>query len=254
VWLLFLLPAFLVTSLSALRLCRLVAATDVSWAPRPEPLPERVDLYEAAYLAGGPERVVDLTLVTMAEHGRLHLAHTGWTTVVEASARTELERAALEAIGPEGQCPTSELRAALASGPTVQQLAGRLAAAGLAVPKALREDVAAAVAAVRRAGLTTLALLAAALCTVGRGDGAAAPLLAWFALPLVLAGGTLALARIELYPVTRWAAPNGQALLRALRPRRTVRSTDLLLAVAVAGLSAVSDRRLRVALRPRRAL
>ncbi|MFD0328617.1 hypothetical protein ACFQZC_11275 [Streptacidiphilus monticola] len=54
--------------------------------------------------------------------------------------------------------------------------------------------------------------------------------------------------------MTRWAAPNGQALLRALRPRRTVRSTDLLLAVAVAGLSAVSDRRLRVALRPRRAL
>jgi uncharacterized protein (TIGR04222 family) len=39
------------------------------------------DLYDAAYLAGGPERVVDLALVSMARRGLLHLAYTGWTSV-----------------------------------------------------------------------------------------------------------------------------------------------------------------------------
>lgn len=78
-WLLFLIPACVTAVLSCLRMVRMTATADaLADQDRLRP-PEAVGigLYETAYLAGGPNRVVELALVLMAGRGRLHLAHTG---------------------------------------------------------------------------------------------------------------------------------------------------------------------------------
>ncbi|WP_232248779.1 TIGR04222 domain-containing membrane protein [Streptacidiphilus rugosus] len=261
----FLVPACLLAIVSSVRLCRLVAANDPMPTGGSTPTPSaEADLVDAAYLAGGPERVVDLVLVEMARAGLLHLAHTGWTSVARPEPRSELETAVLTAIGPEGQCRTDDLRREVARGPAVRAVADRLALAGLAVPAGARAALAHAVAGVRWSLLATVALFGAAVGGAGArmllGGPAAAgavgelpKLAAWFALPLILGAGTLVMARIEIYPVTPWAAPPGQTLLRALRPRRgDAARQDPTLVVVLRGAGGVKDPSLRAALRARR--
>ncbi|MDH6113290.1 uncharacterized protein (TIGR04222 family) [Kitasatospora sp. MAP12-15] len=262
-WLVFLVPACVVAVFSCLRLIRAAATADALAGLEPEEPAEAVGigLYETAYLAGGPERVVDLALVLMSGRGRLHLAHTGWTTVVDPQGRSRLERALISEVGPEGQCLTAELRANLAEHRTVQEIGNRLALAGLATPAAIRENTVLALRQVRQALLLSLVLMAAAmsLATPVGGD-ATASALAWFSLPLVLTTGTLLMARVDIQPYTRWAAPAGQEVLEAVRlphrlsgPGATAQDEKrLLTAVAMGGPDAVPDARLRAALRPLR--
>ncbi|MEY9939787.1 TIGR04222 domain-containing membrane protein [Streptacidiphilus sp. MAP5-52] len=276
----FLIPACLLAMLSALRLCRLVATIDpaVNGTSTPGGSPETgseelsddehaPDLFDAAYLAGGPERVVELTLVRMVAKGVLHLAHTGWTSVARPHPQNELEAAVLTAIGPEGQCRTDELRREVAHGAAVREIADRLTRRGLAVAPGTRDTLAQAVTGVRWSLVATLGLFAAALGAAGARDltGARiglAALAAWFTLPLVLSAGTLLMARIEVYPVTPWAAPPGQDLLRGLRAgtrrarahRAHSRSADQTLALILRGPNALREPYLRAALKPSRAL
>jgi uncharacterized protein (TIGR04222 family) len=256
-WVLLLIPACAAAALSCLRLVRLTTRADVLDALGPARPSEAVGigLYETAYLAGGPDRVVELALVLMAGRGRLHLAHTGWTTVVDPRGRTRLERALIEAIGPEGQCRTAGLRGDVAAHPVVREIGDRLAIAGLATPEAVRRGTAHAVRQVRRSLLLCLALLGAALAVSAPGTADAGSAVAWFALPLVLTGGTLLMARVDVHVYTRFAAPAGLEVLRAARvPRQAVGAHGdaeqaLLTAVAMAGPAALSDARLRAALR-----
>ncbi|MGY0057603.1 TIGR04222 domain-containing membrane protein [Streptomyces sp. LZ34] len=228
-WLLFLLVACAAAVASCARLC----ACAVAAAREPEGTGAGRDclsLYEAAFLSGGPGRVGDLALVAMDRQRRLLLAHTGWVTVVDPDGRDELERSVIAAIGPRGQSPVPPVRAALAAAAPVRALADRLVAAGLAVPAAARTNVAAAVRQVRAAAGLVLLMGAAALLIVppesGREQAAA-----WFALPLLLTLGCLAIARVEVHPYTRWASPAGQRLLgrietprpRPARPARPAR-------------------------------
>lgn len=265
-WLVFLVPACLAAVVACARLCRIVAADPGGPVTGRQAVvhAERIGLFETAYLAGGPERVVDLALLLMARRGRLHLAHTGWTTVVRPAARNALEDEVFAAVGPEGQCPTAELRRAVAEGAAVQEIAARLARAGLAVPAQVRERTAAAVRSVWYALWLTVACLGLALGTgyahaTGHGRSPAA-LAAWFGLPLILTSGTLLMSRIDVYPYTRWAAPAGQEVLRALGgPAALNRAADdpwhaSLTEVAIGGTAAVRDPRLRAALRPPRAV
>ncbi len=107
---------------------------------------------------------------------------------------------------------------------------------------------------VRQALLLSVVLLAVALVVGGLTDGDALTPLAWFSLPLVLTSGTLLMARVDVYPYTRWASPIGQEVLREVRPPRQHGLTDddereLLTAVAMNGPAALQDARLRAALR-----
>ncbi|WP_370112214.1 TIGR04222 domain-containing membrane protein [Streptacidiphilus sp. MAP12-33] len=254
----FLVPALLLAVLSSLRLCRLAAASDplltgASAPGRSSDGPSRPpEPVEAAYLAGGPERVVDVTLVDMTGRGLLHIAHTGWTSVARPLPGTELESEVIAALGPDGQRRTDEVRREVAHGPSVGLLARSLAELGLAVTPGSRAAMAQAVTAVRVALLATVALGTTALGAVGARDlltGAHDSLLApaaWFVLPLILTAGTLLMARAEFHPVTPWAAPAGQQLLRALRPQR--RTRDPLLTLVLRGPKALRDQRLRTAL------
>ncbi len=203
-WVLLLLLAWAVAGTACTRLCLAAvraAAVDADDAGTGHDL----TLYEAAFLSGGPARVADLTLVSMARQHRLLLAHTGWATVVDPRGRDAIERSVIGAIGPEGQSRIGPVRATAAATDAVRDLAGLLVDAGLAVPDGSTTTVASGVRQVRAAALVVLGLGATALLT----PGAEMPrglVALWFVLPLALTLSCLAIARVEVHPYSRWAS------------------------------------------------
>ncbi|NEB79494.1 TIGR04222 domain-containing membrane protein, partial [Streptomyces sp. SID14478] len=116
-WVLFLVLACAAAALSCARLClAAVRAADGERAAGDRHRGRELSLYETAFLSGGPVRVADVTLVSMARSRRLLLAHTGWATVVDPVGEDDMERALIGAIGPEGQSRIAPLRAAAAAG------------------------------------------------------------------------------------------------------------------------------------------
>ncbi|WP_329284145.1 TIGR04222 domain-containing membrane protein [Streptomyces sp. NBC_00691] len=245
VWVPLLLVACVVAAVGCARLCR--AALAAARPARAEALPgsaPELTVGEAAYLAGGPLRVTDLTLVTMHRARRLFLARTGWATVVDADACAgdALERAVLGALGPEGQAPIPAVRPRVAAADPVRLLADRLVERGLAVSPAGRREVAAGLRAVRAGLLLSLLLGTVSALLVPAAERA--PVLAGFALPLLASVLCLLIGRIEVYPYTRWASPAGQRLLAGVSP------ADPLTALATRG-PGVLEPELRAALRGR---
>lgn len=249
-WVLLLLTAWAGVLASCTLLLRAAAVASVP-APAPDGgagaglRADELNPYETAYLAGGPRRVAELTLLSMQRQRRLLLAHTGWATVVDPVGRDPHERSVLGAFGPDGQSPVSVVRSAAARDEAVRALAQRLGSAGLALPAAARSGVAGGVRAVRRAALLVAATAGAALC-VPAGGTAVTVILSWFALPLLLTLGCLAIARFETYPYSAWASPAGQRLLVALD--RELAHGDCLTAVALRGVRVLTDPALRAAL------
>ncbi|MFJ7196456.1 MULTISPECIES: TIGR04222 domain-containing membrane protein [unclassified Streptomyces] len=259
-WVLFLLVAWGAAAISCARLCLVSARTgllsDASGQAGPgigtgtgTGTGHELTLYETAFLAGGPHRVVDLALATMHLRRRLLLAHTGWATVVDPAGHDEMERTVIRAIGPQGQSRTAPVRAAVATADAVRALADRLVAAGLALPGGA--EVAGAVRAVRGAALLVVATGGAVLLMPGQEHGPGGPvmsLLVWFGLPFALTVGCLAIARMEIHPYSSWASPAGQRLLAANEVLAAGADRDVLAALAVGGVRAVADPALRAAL------
>lgn len=249
-WVLFLLLAWAVAGLACTRLC--LAAVRAAAAHAHDATPGRghdLTLYEAAFLSGGPARVAEVTLVSMARQHRLLLAHTGWATVVDPRGRDEMERSVIGAIGPEGQSRIAPVRAAMAAADSVRSLADRLVGAGLAVPEGTRSTVAAGIRQVRAAALAVLALGATALGLPGPTGMSRGLVALWFALPLALTLSCLAIARVEVHPYSRWASPAGQRLLGTLTRHTNGAGearTDLA-TVAVRGIRAIGEPDLRAA-------
>ncbi|MGN9820932.1 TIGR04222 domain-containing membrane protein [Streptomyces sp. SD11] len=247
-WVLLLLLAWAAAGTACTRLC--LASVRAAAADDTHTLAGRgLTLYEAAFLSGGPARVADLTLVSMARQRRLLLAHTGWATVVDPCGRDEMERSVLGAIGPDGQSRIAPVRTSAAAAESVRLLADRLVAAGLAVPDGARTTVAGAVRQVRSAAVAVLVLAATALLMPAQSQHERALVAVWFTLPLILTMSCLAIARIEVHPYTRWASPAGQHLLSSLTHRADADSDDrtYLTTVAVRGIRAVGEPNLRAA-------
>ncbi|MFJ3668882.1 TIGR04222 domain-containing membrane protein [Streptomyces sp. NPDC090106] len=239
-WVLLLLLAWATAGTACTRLCLAAvrtAATDADTGRGHD-----LTLYEAAFLSGGPRRVADLTLVSMARQRRLLLAHTGWATVVDPRGRDEIERSVIGAIGPEGQSRIAPVRDAAATAAPVRGLADRLVRAGLAVPDSARTSVAAAVRQVQAAAVGVLVLGAVALLSPAPSEMPRHLVALWFALPLALTLSCLAIARVEVHPYSRWASPAGQRLLGTLA-RRASGGGDrtYLTTVAVRGIRAVGE-------------
>ena len=249
-WVLLLLLAWSAAGIACIRLC--VAAFRTAAVDTGTGRDHNLTLYEAAFLSGGPARVAELTLVSMARQRRLLLAHTGWATVVDPRGHDEMERSVIGAIGPEGQSRIAPLRAATAATDSVRRLADRLVAAGLAVPEGERGTVAGAVRQVQAAAAAVLVLGAAALLLPSQDQPTEyeVPVAVWFALPLTLTLSCLAIARIEVHPYSRWASPAGQRLLGTLarRPDGTGDDRTYLTSVAVRGIRAIGEPDLRAAL------
>ncbi|MFD9460067.1 TIGR04222 domain-containing membrane protein [Streptomyces sp. NPDC060027] len=247
-WVLLLLLAWAAAGISCTRLC--LAAVRAASVDADAARGHDLTLYEAAFLSGGPARVADLTLVSMARQRRLLLAHTGWATVVDPRGRDDMERSVIGAIGPEGQSRIAPVRATAAGADSVRRLADRLVAAGLAVPDGDRTTVAEAVRQVRAAAAAVLALAVAALLLPAQSTGSEIPVAVWFALPLLLTVSCLAIARIEVHPYTRWASPAGQRLLGRLARHSDASDDDrtYLTSVAVRGVRAIGEPEVRAAL------
>ncbi|WP_327243750.1 TIGR04222 domain-containing membrane protein [Streptomyces sp. NBC_01320] len=95
------------------------------------------DLYEVAFLNGGPGRVVDTALAAMQTDGRLAVGGPGIVSVQRPTAHDPVERAVLQehAAAPSGALHT--LRDAVMRHPAVQEIGDGLAARGLlAAPEA----------------------------------------------------------------------------------------------------------------------
>ncbi|MFJ9114115.1 TIGR04222 domain-containing membrane protein [Streptomyces sp. NPDC102394] len=243
-WVLLLLLAWAVAGTACTRLCLAAvrAATDDTDASQRD-----LTLYEAAFLSGGPRRVADLTMVSMARQRRLLLAHTGWATVVDPRGRDDIERSVIGAIGPEGQSRIAPVRARAACADAVGDLGERLVDAGLAVPAGDRTTVASGVRQVRLAALAVLGLGAIALLVPAQPDMPRGLVALWFALPLALTLSCLAIARVEVHPYSRWASPAGQRLLGTLARRAGGDDRTYLTCVAVRGVRAIGEPDLRAA-------
>ncbi len=249
-WVPLLLLAWAVAGVACLRLCLAAARGATPPAGRAGVAEgHELTLYEAAFLSGGPDRVADVTLVAMARQRRLLLAHTGWATVVDPRGRDDMERSVIGAIGPEGQSPIAPVRAAAATADPVHGIAERLVSAGLAVPDGAGTTVADAVRQVRLAVAAVAGLGVTALLMPVPSDMPRHLVALWFALPLILALGCLAIARFEVHPYSHRASPAGQRLLGAL-PRGAGSAGDdrtYLTRVAVRGIRAVCEPELRAA-------
>lgn len=246
---LLLLLAWATAGTACVRLClAAVRATAVATAAGTDDRAHGLTLYEAAFLSGGPRRVADVTMVSMARQRRLLLARTGWATVVDPRGRDEIERSVIGAIGPEGQRRIAPARDAAASADAVGSLGARLVGAGLAVADAGRDGIAAGVDRVRGAALAVAVLGATALLLPGRPELSRGLVALWFALPLALTLGCLAVARVEVHPYARWASPAGQRLLASLARRaRAGDDRTYLTSIAVRGVRAVAEPDLRAA-------
>ena len=91
----------------------------------------RTDLYEIAYLAGGPRRVVETTVVALVEAGRLRVDRSdGRLHVVDPRRRHPVEAVVLDAVGPRGR-PVWGIVWRARSDPRLTCVADRLARDGL---------------------------------------------------------------------------------------------------------------------------
>ncbi|MER5541093.1 TIGR04222 domain-containing membrane protein [Streptomyces sp. NPDC002589] len=247
-WVLLLLLAWAFAGTACTRLCLTAvraAALDTTAATTDRD--HDLTLYEAAFLSGGPSRVADVTLVSMARQRRLLLAHTGWATVVDPRGHDEIEQSVIGAIGPEGQSRIAPVRARAAGAEPVRRLADGLVDAGLAVSEDAGTTVGAAVRQVRAAALAVAVLGATALLLPIQTGTPRLLVALWFALPLTLSLSCLAIARFEVHPYSRWASPAGQRLLGALVRRPAGDERSFLTSVAVRGIRAIGEPRLRAA-------
>jgi hypothetical protein len=88
-------------------------------------------IYELAFLAGGPARVVDTALVVLVESGRVRVHAPGELAVVEPGRSHPVEAAVMDAVGTRGHRSVDTIRWRLAGDERLGELARSLAASGL---------------------------------------------------------------------------------------------------------------------------
>ncbi|MEU0162153.1 TIGR04222 domain-containing membrane protein [Streptomyces sp. NPDC006261] len=127
--------ALVLTLAVALSTVLLLAKVVVSRSRRPSagPSPAVHDLYEAAFLNGGPARVTDTALVALSADGRVLIGGPGIISVQRAHAQDPVERAVLEALSTAPSGSLHAVREAVMHHPAVQEIGDGLAQRGLLV-------------------------------------------------------------------------------------------------------------------------
>ena len=90
-----------------------------------------LDLYDIAFLAGGPDRVVDTALVALVRPGRVRIHSPGQLATAELSRRHPVEAAVLDAVGPTGHRSVDTVRWRLVDDDRLIDVGHRLRRAGL---------------------------------------------------------------------------------------------------------------------------
>jgi hypothetical protein len=108
----------------------------------PRTLATDYDVYEVAFLAGGPRRAVDTAVVALVESGRIRVTPlSGELSVIEHRRRHYLEAAVLDAVGRRGQWSIDTVRWRLESDERLHALAERLERDGLLSPAGSRSSI-----------------------------------------------------------------------------------------------------------------
>jgi hypothetical protein len=104
----------------------------------PELLPlHGLDVYDVAFLAGGPARVVDTAVVALVASGRVRVGSTGLLRVDDLHRSSPVEAAVLDCVGTRGRS-VHGVRWRVADDSRLTALAARLQAEGLIRPARLR--------------------------------------------------------------------------------------------------------------------
>ena len=90
-----------------------------------------LDLYDIAFLAGGPDRVVDTALVALVRHRRIRVHSPGQLATVDLTRRHPVEAAVLDAVGPTGHRSVDTVRWRLTDDDRLVDIGRRLRRAGL---------------------------------------------------------------------------------------------------------------------------
>ena len=93
--------------------------------------PSQHDLYDGAFLAGGPARVVDTAVVALVRAGRIRIASPGRLATADLTRRHPVEAAVLDAVGPTGHRSVDTVRWRLADDDRLLAISRRLRSAGL---------------------------------------------------------------------------------------------------------------------------
>jgi hypothetical protein len=96
----------------------------------PVALPQ-LDVYDIAYLAGGPARVVDAVVVALVRAGRVRIHSPGQLATTELSRRHPVEAAVLDAVGPTGHRSVDTIHWRVADDDRLLEVGRRLRSAGL---------------------------------------------------------------------------------------------------------------------------
>ncbi len=92
------------------------------------------DAYEAAFLGGGPARVVEAAIAALHADGRLAIGGPGIVVVRRPVAHDPVERAVFDALAAAPNGALHELRRSVMRSPAVQEVGDGLAARGLLRP------------------------------------------------------------------------------------------------------------------------
>ena len=211
-----------------------------------------VDVYEAAYLAGGAARVVDTAIVALVRAGRVRVHSPGELATAEPTRRHPVEAAVLDGIGPVGHRSVDTIRWRLADDQRIGDVGRRLRQEGLLRRRVtvLRRDAASASAS--RSGRRLLSRLwdergaTDDAWRVALGGRAAMPderlRAAIFERPRTeydVSGRSIRAARKELAPRTRASRRGTRSGPRWEAPRRSV-SPTVATAAAVSATGAVA--------------
>jgi uncharacterized protein (TIGR04222 family) len=127
---------------------------------------------EAAFLVGGPRRVVDTVISTMHEDERVRVIPKARLQVLRPVAANGVESAVLAACGPEWEADLKEVRAAVMRSPAVQEIGDGLAAHGLLYrPDSIRHWRLAARVQRRTCFFTGFVLIGSTFITMGQATG-----------------------------------------------------------------------------------
>ncbi|WP_424211257.1 TIGR04222 domain-containing membrane protein [Streptomyces sp. BI20] len=203
------------------------------------------DRHEAAFLSGGPGRVVDATVAALVEAGSARVAAPGVLTVAGgARGRDAVEAAVLEAWRTSFGGSLSEVRQAAVRTPAVQGVGDGLAARGLLLPAAWGRPWRrwAAVHVVVCLLLLPVALLSFVAVVVGTDTS---PLFGLFLFGGLITGLVWGIADSRV--ARRRLSPAGAEALRAAEPPRGA-PVDFGTLVSFLGTGALPDPALRDAL------
>ncbi|OLF15549.1 TIGR04222 domain-containing membrane protein [Actinophytocola xanthii] len=207
------------------------------WAARRPPKPDappRVDEFDLAFLAGGPDRMVRTAVAELVRTGRLRVNRAGrLSATTDEDPSHPLESLVLRHVGGGGTNAQAVVRACVASD-AIRETSDRLTASGLLTSPA----------AAKRArwlaplGLWAVVAVGAVRWNVDITEGAAVSF-----LPLLLVGSVVAAVALMRRPLLRLTAAGERVL-------DSVDDEGEFVRVALRGLSAVSDPEIRRLLAP----